>query len=67
MRNKEKNTLLYLYSVFRQVYLEGEQFPGVQVRVVCVLEGLFQLLQLVAREDRPAKVRGSSSESANKG
>ena len=64
---EQKKEQLYLYSVFRQVYFESEQFPGIQIRVVRVLEGLFQLLQLIAREDRPGQADKSFTESSDKG
>lgn len=50
----DANRALYLYSVLRQVDLEGQQLPRIQVRVVGILKGFLQLLQLVTREDGPA-------------
>ena len=44
---------LYLDSDFRQVDLHGELLPAVDVRVVGLLEGSLQLVQLVRGEGRP--------------
>lgn len=38
----------YLNSCFRQVSLEGNLLPRVDVGIVCLLEGSFQFLQLSA-------------------
>lgn len=44
---------VYLYPVFRELCLHGQHLSGVHVRVVGLVEGLLQLLQLVGREHRP--------------
>ena len=44
---------LYLDSDFRQVDLHGELLPAVDVRVVGLLEGSLQLVQLVRCEGGP--------------
>ena len=44
---------LYLDSDFRQVDLHGELLPAVDVRVVGLLEGSLQLVQLVRGEGCP--------------
>ena len=46
--NRER--LSYLYSDFWQVDFHGELLAGVNIRVVRLLEGPLQLVQLVRRE-----------------
>lgn len=43
----------YLDAGFSQVYFHGDLLPGVNVRVVCLLEGALQLLQLGGSECCP--------------
>lgn len=57
----------HLYSVLRQLRLHGQHLSGINVRVVGLVEGFLQLLQLVGREHRPAhKQHLIFSESLNK-
>lgn len=44
----------HLYSVFRELSLHGQHFPGIHVRVVGRAECLLQLFQLLGSEDSPA-------------
>lgn len=44
----------HLNAILGQTGLHRKQLPGTHVRVVGLLEGLLQLLQLAAGEDRPA-------------
>lgn len=43
----------YLYPVFWQLCFHGQHLSSIHVRVVGLIEGLFQLLQLVGCEDCP--------------
>lgn len=47
------DTVTHLYSGLHEVESEGQGFPHEHVRVVTVLEGPFQLLQLPPREIGP--------------
>lgn len=44
----------YLYSIFGQVGFNGQHFASVHVRIMGLLEGFFQFIQLIASEDRAA-------------
>jgi len=48
-----KLKMSYLDAGFSQVYFHGDLLPGVNVRVVCLLEGALQLLQLGGSESCP--------------
>lgn len=43
----------YLYPVFWQLCFHGQHLSSIYVRIVGLIEGLFQLLQLVGCEDCP--------------
>lgn len=45
--------MTHLYPVLGQIRPQAEHLAGVDVRVVRLLEGRLQLLQLLGREDRP--------------
>lgn len=45
----------YLYPVFWQLCLHGQHLSSIHIRVVSLIEGLFQLLQLVGCEDCPER------------
>lgn len=43
----------YLYPVFWQLCFHGQHLSSIYVRIVGLVEGLFQLLQLIGCEDCP--------------
>ena len=53
----QSSVVSHLYSVLGQLRLHGKHLPGVDIRVVRLVEGLLQLLQLVGGEHRPAGQR----------
>lgn len=46
--------MTHLYAILGQLCLEREHLAGIDIGIVGLLEGLLQLLQLVAGEDRAA-------------
>lgn len=48
----------YLYPVFRQLCFHSQHLSGINIRVMCLIKGLFQLLQLVRGEYGPVGTGG---------
>lgn len=54
---KQKPNETYLYSVLREIRLQGEHLAGVHIRIVRLLERFLQFVELVAGEYRPTGMR----------
>lgn len=55
VRTRGPEKYCYLYPVFWQLCFHGQHLSSVHIRVVSLIEGLFQLLQLVGCEDCPER------------
>lgn len=51
----EISPFAHLYPILWKIGFQRQHFPRVNIRIMSIFESLFQLLQLVRREDRPVE------------